>query len=148
VAGHATYPSADAAAEPDDLGVDPPESQIPEEIPEYEPIDDEMSELLDLGTPSDPEAGAIGQIKDLYEVAETVSQASLDRHFDQLLEKQRKLISEYFNESTGLTPPDAVAAVAPVGSSAAADPADPAAPFGFDTAESLASLRGDLRGAP
>ena len=61
-----------------------------------------LSELFDFGTETDPEAGALGQIRDLYEAAETVSQASLDRHFEQLLERQRKLISEYFTEAGGL----------------------------------------------
>ena len=97
-AGHADYQQADGEAALDD----PDAGQLESEISEYEPIDDEMSELLDFGTPTDPEAGALGQIRDLYQAAETVSQASLDRHFDQLLERQRKLISEYFTESVGL----------------------------------------------
>jgi hypothetical protein len=101
-----------------------------------------MSELLDFGTPADQEAGALGQIQDLYERAETVSQASFDRHFEQLLERQRKLISEYFTESGGLGLGQAETVTADP-----ADPADPSAPFGFDTAESLAGLRGELRGA-
>jgi hypothetical protein len=95
-----------------------------------------MSELLDLGTPTDPEAGALGHIRDLYQAAETVSQASLDRHFDRLLERQRELISEFFTESGGRG-----AAAAPVA------PADPSSPLGFDAAQSLTGLRGELRGA-
>jgi hypothetical protein len=97
-----------------------------------------MSELLDFGAPADPDAGALDQIKDLYDKAETVSQASLDRHFEQLLERQRQLISEYFNEPGSLDP---------VPSGPAAGPAESPAPFGFDTVESLAGLRGELRGA-
>jgi len=93
-AGHADYQPADGDAALDDPGV----SQLETEIPEYESINYEMSELLDFGTPTDPEAGALGQVKDLYETAETVSQATFDRHFEQLLERQRELISEYFNE--------------------------------------------------
>jgi hypothetical protein len=132
-AGHADYQPADADAALDDA--DPPET----DIPEYEPIDHEMSELLDFGASADPDAAALDQIKDLYDKAETVSQAGLDRHFEQLLERQRQLISEYFNEpgSLDLAPSDP----------SAPDPAEPPAPFGFDTAESLASLRGELRGA-
>jgi len=109
------------------------------EISEYEPIDYEISDLLDFGTPSDPEAGALGQIRDLYQTAETVSQASLDRNFEQLLERQRELISEYFKES--LDSAEASTPAEPVA------PAVPSATLGFDTAQSLASLRSELRGA-
>jgi hypothetical protein len=109
------------------------------EISEYEQLDDEMPDLLDFGTPTDPEAGVLGQIKDLYQTTETVSQASFDRHFEQLLERQRELITEYFTESGGLA--ETVTTAAPEA------PADPSAPLGFDTAESLAALRGELRGA-
>jgi hypothetical protein len=140
-AGHADYQQADGEAGLDDPDTD----QLESEIFEYEPIDYEMSELLDLGTPTDPEAGALGQIRDLYQAAETVSQASLDRHFDQLLERQRKLISEYFTESVGLDLGSTEAEeAAPVASAA---PADASSPFGFDTAQSLTGLRGELRGA-
>ena len=55
-----------------------------------------------------------------------IGPGSLDRHFDQLLERQRQLISDYFKEPSGLgvaeTPPQT----------------------GVDTAESLAGLRGAL----
>jgi hypothetical protein len=116
-----------------------------------------MSELFDFGAPTDPEAGAIGELKDLYQTAGTAGQSSLDRHFDQLLERQRELISEYFEESGALGPAELAspviampAGVPPAGATRdPADPADPphsAAPFGFDTAESLAALRGELRG--
>ncbi len=88
---------------------------------------------------TDPEAGALGQIKGLYETAETFSQASFDRHFDQLLERQRELISEYFQESAGLAGAEAAAPAAP------AAPEDMPIPLGFDTAESLTALRGELR---
>ena len=124
---------------------DPGTDQLESEISENEPIDHEMSELLDLGTPTDPEAGALGQIRDLYQAAETVSQASLDRHFDQLLERQRELISEYFTGSRldlgwprpRPRPPAALGR----------RPRTRRSRFGFDTAESLTGLRGELRGA-
>ena len=89
----------------------------------------ETPDFLGLDTPADPEAGALGQVRDLYLAAGKVSKDSLDRHFDQLLDRQRRLISEYFKESSGL--------------GAAAPPP----PLGFDPAESLAGLRGGLRGA-
>jgi hypothetical protein len=119
---------------------DPDAGEPETETSEYEQLDDEMSELFDFGTPTDPEAGALGEIRDLYQTAETVSQASLDKHFDQLLERQRKLITEYFQESGGLA--ETVTPAVPEA------PADPSVPLGFDTAESLAAaLRGELRGA-
>jgi len=137
-AGHADYQQAD-----DEVTFDDPDP-LDSEVSEYEPIDYEMLELLDLGTPSDPEAGALGQIRDLYQGAETVSQASLDRHFDQVLERQRQLISEYFTESgaLGAAETDTAAPVSQAGSP------DAPSPFGFDTAQSLTGLRGELRGAP
>ena len=90
--------------------------------------------MLEFGPPSDPEAGTVGELRDLYLTAEAISPVRLDRHFDELLERQRRLIAEYFTESSGPGP---------------AEPDEPErpAPFGFDTADSLASLRGDLRGA-
>ena len=91
-----------------------------------EPPEGETLDFLDLDTPADPEAGPLGQVKDLYVAAGRISPDSLDRHFDQLLERQRKLISDYFKESSGL----------------GAAPTPP--PVGFDTAESLAGLRGAL----
>lgn len=125
---------ADAVAAFEDTELVPLES----DISRHEAIDDDMPELLDFGTPTDPEAGALGELRDLYQTAETVTQASLDRHFDQLLERQRRLISEYFRESGGL---------GAAGAETQAAPGDSPVPFGFDTAESLASLRGELRSA-
>jgi hypothetical protein len=132
-----SQPGGGDAGEPDAGDAGDPDVGAPEtEISEYGQLNDEMPELFDFGTPTDPEAGALGQIRDLYQTAEGVSQASLDRHFDELLERQRELITEYFQESGGLAETVAPAA-----------PADPSVPLGFDTAESLAALRGELRGA-
>jgi hypothetical protein len=124
-AGYADYEPADYQPAEGEPAFDGPDvGPLENEISEYQPIDYEVSELLDFGTPTDPEAGALGQVRDLYQTAETISPASLDSNFDQLLERQRELISEYFKESVQ---------------------AEPSAPLGFDTAESLAALRGDLR---
>jgi hypothetical protein len=116
--GEAGYQPADAPEDDDSQ----PSAAMPAP-PEDEPLD-----FLDLD-PTDPAAGPLGQVKDLYVAAGGVSPDRLERHFDQLLERQRKLISDYFKESSGLgaeeTPP----------------------PFGFDTAESLAGLRGGPREA-
>jgi hypothetical protein len=136
-AGGAGYQPADDEAAFGDHDADGLET----EISEYDSLDQEMSlpELLDFGAVTDPEAGALGQVKGLYETAETFSQARFDRHFDQLLERQRELISEYFQESAGLVVAEAAPPAAP------AVTADMPIPLGFDTAESLAALRGDLR---
>jgi hypothetical protein len=119
VAGHEPSTGPLPAVDPD-----APESQPTEEPDE--------PDVLEFGPPSDPEAGTLGDLRDLYHTAENIDPARLDRHFDQLLERQRRLISEYFEEAGSL------------GGGTGA----PAMPFGFDTAESLASLRGDLRGEP
>jgi hypothetical protein len=130
------YLPADEAAF-DDPSVDP----LASETSSY---DDEISKLLGLGGPVDPDEDLLGQIRGMYDNAETVSETSLDLHFDQLLERQRQLITEYFEEAGGLSLADVAAAA-----EATHDPgnAESAVPFGFDTAESLASLRGELRGA-
>ena len=138
-AGHADYQPTDAAPALDDEQADQTE------ISDYQSVDDETSELLDFGTPTDPEAGALGRISDLYLAAETISPAGLDTHFDQLLERQRELISEYFMESGGLSPAEAAAPIVPA---APGTPAESPAPHGFDTAESLSGLLGELRNAP
>jgi hypothetical protein len=117
--GEAGYQPADGPEDDDSQ----PSAAMPE-APEDEPLD-----FLDPDTPTDPEAGPLGQVKDLYVAASRVSPDRLDRHFEQLLERQRKLISDYFKESSGLgaeeTPP----------------------PFSFDAAESLAGFRAGLRDA-
>jgi hypothetical protein len=61
----------------------------------------------DPDLPGDDEPGsdrAMDQIKDLYMTAEAIGDDNVDKHFDQLLERQRELISEYFKES-GITRP-------------------------------------------
>jgi hypothetical protein len=121
----ADYPDLDPA---DDYPGDQPGA------PDDEPAEDDGPDFLDFGSPTDPEAGALGDIRDTYLTAEAIGPARLERHFDELLERQRQLISEYFEESA--------AAPAPAGTGSSA------APFGFDTADSLAALRGELRGTP
>jgi hypothetical protein len=39
------------------------------------------------------------QIKDLYLTAEAIGEDALDRHFQLVSERQRKLIREYFDEN-------------------------------------------------
>jgi hypothetical protein len=42
--------------------------------------------------------GPLARIKDLYATAESIGERRLDRHFEQLLERQRQLISDYFTK--------------------------------------------------
>jgi hypothetical protein len=51
----------------------------------------------DLGGPGDR---ALEQIRDLYMTADAIGAENLDKHFRQLLERQRQLISEYFKEAS------------------------------------------------
>lgn len=48
-----------------------------------------------------PEAAAakLDQIKDLYLTAEAIGEDALDRHFDQVSQRQRELIREFFERS-------------------------------------------------
>jgi hypothetical protein len=114
---------------------------IPLDISGYQSLEEEIPDLLDFGAPGDPEAGALGQLTDLYLKAETISPAGLDSHFDQLLERQRQLISEYFKESGGVTSVESALLPAPPVPAAetpsAPDPPARFAPLGFDSAESV-----------
>jgi hypothetical protein len=72
-----------------------------------EPLD-----TRDDNDPASPGDRALERIKDLYLTAEAIGAENLDRHFEELLERQRQLISEYFEEgdvrqaaaATGSTP--------------------------------------------
>ncbi len=48
-----------------------------------------------------PEAAtaSLDQIKDLYLTAEAIGDDALDRHFDQVSQRQRELIREFFDKS-------------------------------------------------
>jgi hypothetical protein len=130
------------------------------DFPLYEPADGEadhdgddaeepeVAEPLDFGTPSDPEAGALGQVRDLYLTAESISPASLEINFDQLLERQRELITDYFEESGGLILVEAPTPIVPADPASQAETPASATPLGFDGAASLAGLLGELRSAP
>jgi len=50
--------------------------------------------------------GALDQIKDFYTAAETIGPEHLDEHFERLLERQRRLISDYFSEPADGRPAD------------------------------------------
>ena len=51
--------------------------------------------------PLDRRDAALDRLKELHRTAAAVAPQSLDAHFDQLLERQRRLISEYIKESEG-----------------------------------------------
>jgi hypothetical protein len=56
---------------------------------------------LDDDEPAGSAGAALDRLKELHRTAAAVAPQSLDAHFDQLLERQRRLISEYINESEG-----------------------------------------------
>jgi hypothetical protein len=71
----------------------------------YQPGSYESPDITDVDL-AGPEDGALGQLRNLYARAERMRPETIgtedDGQFDQLLERQRKLISEYFRESSGL----------------------------------------------
>jgi hypothetical protein len=68
------------------------------------------SEALGLtGTGDDDlggRGGALDQIKDFYAAAEALGAEHFDEHFERLLERQGKLITDYFREPAGRRPAD------------------------------------------
>jgi hypothetical protein len=77
-------------------GADTDLEAAPASLPEYEPFpglaDDEPIGSADA---------ALDRLKALHLTAAAVTPQSLDGHFDQLLERQRKLISEYLSQAGG-----------------------------------------------
>jgi hypothetical protein len=72
----------------------------PTGMSEYEPISDEFPGLAD-DDPAGSADAALERLKALHLTASAVAPQSLDAHFDQLLERQRKLISEYLGQTSG-----------------------------------------------
>ena len=56
---------------------------------------------LDDDEPAGSADAALDRLKELHRTAAAVAPQSLDAHFDQLLERQRRLISEYISEAEG-----------------------------------------------
>ena len=55
--------------------------------------------------PISPEATAkLDQLKDLYLTAEAIGEDALDKHFDQVSQRQRELIKEFFERSDSGSP--------------------------------------------
>ena len=62
---------------------------------------------LDDDAPAGSADAALDRLKELHRTAAAVAPQSLDAHFDQLLERQRRLFSEYISESEGPSAADA-----------------------------------------
>jgi hypothetical protein len=54
--------------------------------------------------PERTRASKLEQLKDLYLTAEAIGEQNVDKHFDQLLARQRELIGEYFKQSAPAQP--------------------------------------------
>jgi hypothetical protein len=73
-------PSQQISAEPDPAADEPGPAESAEDLP--------------------PAAAAkLAQIKDLLLTAEALGEQNLDRHFEQVSQRQRELIREFFNEA-------------------------------------------------
>ncbi len=48
-----------------------------------------------------PGGTKLDQIKDLYLTAEAIGEDALNKHFEQVSDRQRQLIKEYFDQATG-----------------------------------------------
>jgi hypothetical protein len=109
----------------------PPDHVAPES-PVFDHDEDEIgSEAdheVDIALVGQGDGPALERIKDLYQAVETIGDSRLDGHFEQLLERQRQLIREYFTESDSRRSP---------GFGRAADPSGhPSAP-GLDMSEGV-----------
>lgn len=85
---------------------DPPASRI--RAP-FEPL--ERKPGVPTPPPPEPEPELLGdakldQIKDLYLTAEAIGEDALTKHFDQVSERQRQLIREYFDQVAARGGPD------------------------------------------
>jgi hypothetical protein len=60
--------------------------------------------LLNADDGADNDQDPLDRVKDMYLAAEAVSDADLDRRFEELLERQRKLISAYFTRFRPVMP--------------------------------------------
>jgi hypothetical protein len=89
---------------------------------------DQAPDVLDFG-PEDAGDSPLDRLRNLYATAEAIGPARFDGHFEELLDRQRRLIREYLSESGGTT-----------GSGPQVQPV-----VGFENAESLSELRGEFR---
>lgn len=87
----------DEAAAGEPLGYEADVPGMPGDVP------DEAEPEVDIALVGRGD-GPLERIKDLYQTAEAFGESRLDKHFEQLLERQRQLIRDYFTES-GSRPP-------------------------------------------
>ena len=58
----------------------------------------DSAEATTSGQATDPGAAKLDQIKDLYLTAEAIGEDALGKHFEQVSDRQRQLIREYFDQ--------------------------------------------------
>jgi hypothetical protein len=90
------------------VAADPPVSRI--RAP-FEPPERKSADSAPPPPPLDPEAVLpvdvkLDQIKDLYLTAEAIGEDALTQHFEQVSERQRQLIKEYFDQVAARGGPD------------------------------------------
>ena len=76
------------------------DAAVSADITQYESISYEFPGIAD-DDPAGSADAALDRLKALHLTAATVAPQSLDAHFDQLLERQRKLIGEYLGQTVG-----------------------------------------------
>jgi hypothetical protein len=64
----------------------------------FEPIERQLQPEAE--PPKTVGAAKMDQIKDLYLTAEAIGEDALDQHFEQVSDRQRQLIREYFDQMT------------------------------------------------
>jgi hypothetical protein len=114
-AGETEGPGSRPAPEPNGGGsVRSPFEPLRRSDQEPGPADSELPDYLSPGYDSHEDAeldlsglsgDAVGQLHGLYDIAGTIPGGGSDEQFHQLLERQRKLISDYFKESGGPSAP-------------------------------------------
>lgn len=119
---------------------------IEDEMSPYVTVEYEETDIGDLDLDLDLsglEGDPVTQLHGLYAVADTLGTGGSARQFDQLLERQRKLISEYFKETGGLG--GAVAESPSAGAAKAAKAASAVEAPGADDGDALVGSGGDQR---
>jgi hypothetical protein len=79
-----------------------PAGQQPPPAQAHRPPDAARDESAEA--PERTRANKLEQLRDLYLTAEAIGEQNVDKHFDQLLARQRELISEYFKQSAAAQP--------------------------------------------
>jgi hypothetical protein len=100
----ATYPARPDPAHPDPARPDPARPAAPAAKSAGVPASDSRSRAVAGQALPDAEAAAraarakLDQIKELYLTAEAIGEDALVRHFDEVSQRQRDLIREYFKQ--------------------------------------------------